>query len=162
MNTVVAFYYDWYGNPEFSGKWLHWDECHYTTRDPSKMINEKGYRDLGATHNPILGAYDSQDPKVVEAHIKMAEEIGLDAFAVTWWAQRDRRFEKILDFAASSKIKIALYWETLTNPEGGVERAVDDLMWVLNNYADKPAYWKIDERPVIYVYRRMFTQLRRT
>ncbi|MCL5947276.1 MAG: hypothetical protein M1298_04590, partial [Chloroflexi bacterium] len=24
--TVVAFYYDWYGNPEWSGAWQHWDE----------------------------------------------------------------------------------------------------------------------------------------
>lgn len=160
MKTVVAFYYDWYGNPKFSGIWSHWNECHYTIRDPS-AVDEKGYRDLGAAHNPTLGAYDSQDPQVMGAHIKMAKEIGLDAFAVTWWGQNDQRFEAILHRAAASPVKIALYWETLTHPDGGIDAAVDDLMWVLSHYADQPAYWKIDGRPVIYVYRRTFTQLRR-
>ena len=71
-NKVSAFYYDWYGNPERSGRWMHWNECHYTTRDPSR-VDERGYRDLGAAHNPMLGPYDSEDPDVIEAHIGMAE-----------------------------------------------------------------------------------------
>jgi len=156
--TVVAFYYDWYGNPEISGSWAHWNECHYTTRDPSN-VDERGYADLGATHNPTLGAYDSLDSKVVESHIELAEDIGLDAFAVTWWGQNDQRFEKILNRADSSTVKIALYWETLTQPEGGIDAAIDDLMWVVDNYTNKPGYWKIDGRPVIYVYRRTLKQI---
>ena len=155
---VLAFYYDWYSNLEVSGKWGHWDECHYATRDPDK-VDEKGYRDLGAAHNPQFGPYDSADPKIIEAHIGMAEDIGLDAFAATWWGQRDRRFEGLLERAGDSKVEIALYWETIT--DGTVQGAIDDIMWILDNYADKPGYYKVDGRPVVFVYRRTFAQVRR-
>lgn len=158
--AVVAFYYDWYGNPEFSGQWRHWNECHYTTRDPAR-VDAQGYRDLGAAHNPVLGPYDSLDPRVVENHIGIAEDVGLDAFAVTWWGQRDTRFENILDRAGSSQVRAALYWEVLTNSDRGIDGAVEDILWVLDNYGDRPGYWRIDGRPVLYVYRRTFTQLRR-
>ena len=156
--TAIAFYYDWYANPEVSGQWAHWDECHYTTRDPSK-VDKRGYRDLGAAHNPQLGPYDSLDSEIVAAHIGMAEDVGLDVFAVTWWGQSDRRFEEILNQAGSAGVEIALYWETIT--QGSVEGAVDDIMWILDNYADRPGYWKVDGKPVIFVYRRTFTQVRR-
>lgn len=155
---VIAFYYDWYANPEVSGQWAHWNECHYATRDPN-VVDERGYRDLGAAHNPQLGPYDSVDPKIVKAHIDMAEEVGIDVFAVTWWGQQDRRFEEVLKQAANANVKIALYWEAMT--EGSVQGAVDDIMWILDEYADQPGHWKVDGRPVIFVYRRTFTQVRR-
>ena len=156
--AAIAFYYDWYANPEVSGQWSHWDECHYTTRDPS-AVDERGYRDLGAAHNPVLGPYDSVDPEIAAAHIGMAEDVGLDVFAVTWWGQSDRRFEEILHQAGSTGVDIALYWETIT--QGSVQGAIDDIMWILDNYADRPGYWKVDGKPVIFVYRRTFTQVRR-
>ena len=155
---VIAFYYDWYGSPEVSGQWMHWNECHYTTRDPSR-VDEKGYRDLGAAHNPTLGPYDSLDPRIIDAHIGMAEDVGIDGFAVTWWGQGDRRFEGVLERAKDSDIKVALYWETLT--ERSVQGAIDDVLWILDNYGDQPGYLKVDGKPLIFVYRRAFTQVRR-
>ena len=154
--TALAFYYDWYASPEVSGQWGHWNECHYATRDPGQ-VDERGYRDLGAAHNPALGPYDSVDPKIVEAHIGMAEDIGLDVFAATWWGQKDTRFEPILERAASSSVKVALYWETITDPTAA--GAVDDILWALKR-AEAPGYFKFEGRPVVFVYRRNFTQVR--
>ncbi|MBO3842832.1 MAG: hypothetical protein FGF48_10540 [Candidatus Brockarchaeota archaeon] len=58
---VLSFYYPWYGNPQNvygSGILWHWEDI--------------GYDSIGSsTHYPLLGSYDSQDTKVIEAHIKM-------------------------------------------------------------------------------------------
>lgn len=152
---ALAFYYDWYSNPEVSGQWGHWNECHYTARNPA-TVDERGYRDLGAAHNPRLGAYDSLDPEVVEAHIGMADEAGIDVLATTWWGQSDSRFEMILGAAAKAQTKVALYWETVTEP--GVGGVVDDMRWALDRAAH-PGYFTHEGRPVLFVYRRTFSQV---
>ncbi|MCL4542984.1 MAG: glycoside hydrolase family 99-like domain-containing protein [Chloroflexi bacterium] len=158
--TVVAFYYDWYGNPGHSGAWRHWDECHYATRHPGRS-DAAGHLDLGAAHTPVLGAYDSLDPAVCSTHVAQAAGCGIDVFAATWWGQRDRRYEPLLAAAAGSPVRVALYWETLTDPDGGVAAALADLTWVLEQVGSHPAYWRIDGRPAVFVYRRCFSQLRR-
>ena len=75
---VLAFYYGWYGNPQVSGKWVHWREVGAAKKTIS-----------GSTHYPALGAYDSHDPKVVEQHCREAKEAGLTGLIATWWAQND-------------------------------------------------------------------------
>src|SRR5260370_5659499 len=62
---VLAFYYGWYGNPEVSGKWVHW-----------KDVDLANHTIGGSTHFPALGAYDSHDPNVIAQHVKQACEAG--------------------------------------------------------------------------------------
>ncbi|HEX30581.1 TPA: hypothetical protein ENG04_10925, partial [Candidatus Poribacteria bacterium] len=56
---VLAFYYPWYGNPQVSGRWVHW----------SGMDQEKK-EIASSTHYPTLGPYDSHDPKLCDQHAK--------------------------------------------------------------------------------------------
>lgn len=72
---VHAFYYIWYGNPKFDGKYIHWDHPQLPHWD-SKVA--EGYPqgrhsppdDIGANFYPSLGAYSSRDPSVLEAHMQ--------------------------------------------------------------------------------------------
>ncbi|MCM8815599.1 MAG: hypothetical protein NC931_06445 [Candidatus Omnitrophica bacterium] len=50
---VLAFYYTWYGVPQVSGDWYHWDEGGHF---PNK-VNEDGYPDFGTTNHPSYGPY---------------------------------------------------------------------------------------------------------
>src|SRR5690242_4645705 len=61
---VLAFYYTWYGTPEVTGAWRHWDEGghHPDRRTPS------GQWDTGTTDHP-LQLYDSNDLKVLRTHL---------------------------------------------------------------------------------------------
>src|SRR5260370_30295565 len=45
---VLAFYYPWYGNPQVSGSWVHW-----------QGVDAVNHTIDNATHYPELGAYDS-------------------------------------------------------------------------------------------------------
>ena len=52
LKQVLAFYYPWYGNPDVTGSWVHWQNV-----DPEAIT-------IGnATWYPELGAYDSHDPE---------------------------------------------------------------------------------------------------
>lgn len=72
---VHAFYYAWYGNPKFDGKYIHWDHPQLPHWD-SKIA--QGYPqgrhsppdDIGSNFYPSLGPYSSRDPAVVETHMQ--------------------------------------------------------------------------------------------
>lgn len=72
---VHAFYYAWYGNPKFDGKYIHWDHPQLPHWD-NKVA--QGYPqgrhnppdDIGSNFYPFLGPYSSRDPAVVEAHMQ--------------------------------------------------------------------------------------------
>ena len=68
---VLAFYYGWYGNPEVSKRWYHWKDVDVT----GKHIAE-------STHYPVLGPYDSHDPKVVDRLCREASDARITGFQV--------------------------------------------------------------------------------
>jgi hypothetical protein len=77
----LAFYYPWYGVPDGpggAGKVVHWGTIDAANHDIS-----------AATHYPALGAYDSQDGKIIEQHCQWAEAAHIDTFIVSWWGHGD-------------------------------------------------------------------------
>jgi len=147
---VLAFYYGWYGNPEVSKRWYHWKNVDLTC----KHIDE-------STHFPLLGAYDSHDPRIVEDHCRRAREAGLTGFIVSWWRKGDFHDEGMplmLDTAKRHGIKITVYYETVPGPT--VEGAVADLLYIMEIYARHPAWLKVNNRPVVFIYGRALGQLK--
>lgn len=70
-----AFYYTWFGNPKFDGKYVHWDHPQMPHWD---FKVAQGYPqgrhvppdDIGSNFYPALGAYSSRDPSILEAHMQ--------------------------------------------------------------------------------------------
>ena len=136
---TFAFYYPWYGTPEASGYWRHWPPD-----DTSKI-----------TDHPLLGFYDSNNETLIKEHIGMAKEAGIGCFIISWWGINDftdnasKHIRNVCerDF---NNFKFAFYYENTTS----VSQTENDIKYILDNYANSSAYYKIDGRPVIYVYRR--------
>lgn len=146
---VLAFYYPWYGNPDLSGRWIHWSGVDLKKREIAS-----------STHYPLLGPYDSHDPKVCGQHVKWARESGIDGFIVSWWGQgdfSDEAMKPILEAAQKGGLKVTIYYETV--PKGERERAADDLLYILNRYADHPAWLRVDGKSVIFIYGRAIGQI---
>lgn len=149
---VLAFYYTWYGTPDREGKWVHWGGENKTAHD----IPE-------SRHYPARGAYDSQDPALLESHILQAQAAGLTGFIATWWGQNgyeDRAFQLLLDQADKHDFKTTIYWETA--PGKGREQiahAVADLVYVVQKYGPRKSFLKVDGRPVIFVYGRVMEEV---
>ena len=137
---VLAFYYPWYGNVEYGGRNSHWGS--YSWRD----INQ-------STHFPLLGAYDSRDPRVIRSHMRMAKCSGIDGFIVSWWgpeSYEDKVFPTMLDVASKEGMKLTIYYES--NRELTLDRVVEELNYVVRKYTGSGAFLKIDGKPVIFVY----------
>jgi len=150
---ALAFYYGWYGNPQVSQRWYHWKNVDTA----KKHIDE-------STHYPALGAYDSHDPKLIETHLREAKQAGLTGFIVSWWARgdfHDQGMPLILDAAQKQGMKITVYYETVPpRDKPTVEGAVDDLSYIVEKYANHPAWLRVHKKPVIFVYGRAVGQVK--
>ncbi|MFO7906645.1 MAG: endo-1,3-alpha-glucanase family glycosylhydrolase [Pirellulaceae bacterium] len=151
-HKVLAFYYTWYGTPQYRDRYIHWGKV------------DAGKHDISAsTHYPALGAYDSHDPEVIDHHIELAKTHGIDAFICTWWGRNtydDRAFAKVLDRAREKDFAATVYWETAPGEsQSQIDQAVEDLLYVLKHYGTHPAFLKVDGKPVIFVYGRVMNQV---
>lgn len=147
---VLAFYYGWYGNPQTSGRWVHWVQV-----DPERK------QIANSTHYPALGAYDSHDPQVARQHCRWAKEAGLDGFIVSWWVRgdfHDQGMPLLLDTARQHGLQITVYYEIVPAP-GNPDSAVQDWLYLLSQYGSHPAWLRVDSKPVIFVYGRALGQL---
>ena len=156
VGSIFAFYYPWYGTPNVSGYWRHWnDENH----DPNNFID--GRRDIAAKHYPLIDVYDSNDEEVIKRHIKMAKIAGIECFIVSWWGPysfEDYALRHIMNVAEQSDFKITICYETTST----VQKTIEDILYVLNQYGNSSCWYTINGRPVIFVYSRARDQLNPT
>ncbi len=150
---VLTFYYPWYGVPDGpggAGRTVHWGRI-----DSAKKDIE------ASTDYPILGAYDSHDPKVIDQHCRWAKAAGIDGFIVSWWGHNDytdRAMAKILDGCQHHGLSACIYYETVPRPRTA-ETAAEDIVKVLNTYGEHPAHLKVNGKPVVFVYGRTLNEL---
>lgn len=79
---VHAFYYPWYGNPEYDGQYYHWNHELIQHWDPKEAARwPKGKHvppdDVGASFYPELGPYSSRDPAVLDNHMQQMLSAGI-------------------------------------------------------------------------------------
>ena len=133
---VLAFYYAWYRN---DGWWRYWP--------------------LRAAHHPVLGAYNSSDPKVIAQHIKWAKEAGIDGFIVSWWGINsiaNNNTRKIIEIANREDFTITIYYETTKTmgktDEDAKNEIIDEITYIIDTYSDESCFLRFENRPVIFVY----------
>ena len=117
--AVIAYYYIWFTKGWFNN-------------------TEGNAGNALADVHPILGTYDSNNPTVIEEHIKMAKRAKIDAFAVSWWIDRpesDKRVD-ILDLvfqkAAAHNFKVTIDLEADGMPVEAITRC---LRYYLSHYS---------------------------
>ncbi len=129
---VAAFYYPWYGNPNTDGKWTHWPQ---NNRVPPN--------DIGSDYYPVLGAYSSNDPAVVEQHMKWLRQAGTGVIISSWWGQgsrEDRAVPLLLETAERYGIKVALHIEPYNGRTGA--SLVSDIQYLYRQYGGSPAFFR--------------------
>ena len=129
---VAAFYYPWYGNPDTDGQWIHWTQNHHLPPD-----------DLASDYFPALGAYSSNDPKVVAQHMTWLRQAGIGVIITSWWGQgsgEDQAVPLLLQTAERYGIKVAFHIE----PYNGrtPESLVSDIQYLYQKYGGSPAFFR--------------------
>lgn len=152
---TFAFYYPWYGTPSVSGYWYHWNDANH---NPDNITN--GRRDILATDYPLLDAYDSNNETVISQHIQWAKQAGIGCFIISWWGINDftdNASKHIREVCERDNFDFTFYYENTTS----INQTLGGLTHLLNTYGNSSSYYKIDGRPVIFVYERARDSLER-
>ncbi len=147
---VLAFYYPWYGTPEFDGNWAHWGKPDFKKKDLPESLRY-----------PVLGPYSCHDPKVIGEHMRMMVVTGITGVIVSWWGQRDftdRAMPLILDECQKRGMKATIYYERVPKPNDP-RTAIADFDYVVKEYGSHSAFLRLGNKPVIVVYGRAMGQL---
>ncbi|HOJ60682.1 MAG TPA: hypothetical protein PK878_10385 [bacterium] len=135
--VVLAYYYIWFSEDN----WL-------------KSENDGGRKEgLDGLH-PLVGAYNSWDPAIIEKHMQQMNRALIDALAVSWWYDpKPNRFNSTLDTiyekAVAHNLKITIDYEHGGAP---LDTVYHDLFYFLNRYKDHPAMLKVEGQPVVMVW----------
>jgi hypothetical protein len=139
--TVGAYYYPW-----------HSDDFH----------RGQGYlrEQLATVQKPSLGEYDDSDPATIAQHLAWSRQANIRLWVTSWWGEGSREDittkEVILNHPDLKNHKIALFYETTgrikQSEEFSTHRVVPDIEYLCEKYFDHPNYFRIDGRPVLFIY----------
>jgi glycoprotein endo-alpha-1,2-mannosidase len=175
---LIAHYMTWFGTPEISGQWYQWrvenwgmtaDKQHYPD-----LIMPDGKRDIAAVDYPVIGPYDSTDEDLLEYHILLAKDSGIDGFMVNWYGfeddngkrHEDQGFQKLLKTAEKLDFKVCINlddkcsfppYHHFKKREDAVAYAIAILKKVMIDYGKSPAYLKIGRSPLFSNFGWFFT-----
>ncbi|MCL5071566.1 MAG: glycoside hydrolase family 99-like domain-containing protein [Actinobacteria bacterium] len=132
---------------------------YYTWYDSQRW--SRGHSDI-----PLLGLYDSLDPKVIAEHSRLANKYGIDVFKVEYLPQLDNSILKGILDSDLGNTKVCLMYDSLlrfgqlnkssglydfNNPEIS-SMFLEDMNHIADTYFDNENYFKIDGRPVLWIY----------
>ncbi len=135
--VVLAYYYIWFK-----------EEYFLTSR------NDEFSKELYEGLHPIVGAYNSWEPGIIEKHMQQMNRALIDALAVSWeYKPEPNEQNDILDTiyqkAVDHNLKITIDYEGGRYP---LETVYHDLFYFLNRYKDHPAMLKVEGHPVVMVW----------
>lgn len=135
---VLAFHYGWYGADEGWG------------------VSADGGRNH--PNLPRGGLYESADPAVIARQIDQARSAGITGFITSWDGEGDRR-DRVLQgliAAAPPGFSVTAYIES----DGGSSEALARRLDALSaRFAQSPAWLRLDGRPCVFVFDRVWQQL---
>lgn len=139
--TVGAYYYPWYSHDFHRG---------------SGYLREK----LSTVQKPVLGEYDDTDPATIYQHLKWSAQANIGLWVTSWWGPGTREDtttkDVILEHPALGNHRIALFYETtgrIKEDDGySTHRVIPDIEYLTQQYFGHPNYYRIDGRPVLFVY----------
>ena len=143
---VGTYYYPWY----------HSNNFHVGKPNP-KGITTLIYH-LDPQMTPQLGWYDQNDADISQ-HFKWARYAGINYFVNSYWGSGDPTDQVIRDHmfnnADRGDIKLAVFLEPSITPIGNSITSADityQTNYLCDNYFNRSGYFRIDNKPVIFIY----------
>lgn len=160
---VFAHYMPWYASKPFSGSWgWHWTMDRFDPDAEPPSI---------ASHDPpLMGPYDSGDPRAVECHVALMRLAGIDGVIVDWYGVSGFRdyaaIHRNTCLLANTIRRAGMQWaicyedqtightarELSLSPEEAFARGRSDLAWLRANAFSDPNYLRIGDRPLLAVF----------
>ena len=175
--NVVTFYYPWYRTKDHDGKYRHWNhkllphwtdevnrEYGITDDGPIHDPEHNSIYDIGSTYFPALGPYSSLNDTVIQIHMDSIRTAGIGVVVISWYPPGtadngqpkdeqldfDKLVPKYLHYAKHFGLKVALHVEPYSGRTAS--NAIDHIIDACIRHGKDPAYYKIEGRPVFYIY----------
>jgi hypothetical protein len=109
----------------------------------------------------ISVGYSTQDPTVVEDQIRRAKAMGITAFVVDWYGDRepfiDRSYALMQKLAEKNKFQVAMMYDETDEEDGATDEAIADFTMFHDTYLSAKAkghqaYLTYEGRPVIFIF----------
>lgn len=109
----------------------------------------------------ISVGYSSQDPAVIASQIRRAKAMGISAFVVDWYGDRepfiDGSYALMQKTAAKEKFKVAMMYDETDAEDGATDEAIADFTMFHDAYLSAKAkghqaYLTYNGRPVIFIF----------
>jgi glycoprotein endo-alpha-1,2-mannosidase len=151
------------GNPPENGFDPIFVGVYYYPWHKNNFHNGEGYLRkelLPQSHVPELGEYDDSKPEVISRHFSWSRQANVGLWVTSWWGPgtvEDRNTLQILDHDEIGDLKIALHYETsgrlgLGHSPAALSNVESDIAHMCENYFGHSNYYRVDGRPVIFVY----------
>lgn len=109
----------------------------------------------------ISVGYSSQDPTVVENQIRRAKAMGITAFVVDWYGDRepfiDQSYAVMQRLAPKNKFQVAMMYDETDEEDSATDEAIADFTMFHDTYLGpkskgRQAYLTYEGRPVIFIF----------
>lgn len=151
---VFCFYYNWYGNPQHNGEYVHWAHeiiGNGSYDGPSDPI--PGGDNIASNFYPQLGTYSSTDPATIASHVRMMADAKIGVIVVTWWGSNDfgtPGLKTLFDEAAANDMKVCFHIEPY--PGRSASSVRENMVSLEKTYGKHPAYYRKDGKPMFFIY----------
>jgi len=142
---VGAYYYPWHTGSSFHGG------------NPPGSTTLAYHLDPRQT--PELGWYNQYDPSVISRHYEWAGYAGVDFFVCSYWGKSSTTNNVIRNYMFDNPdrgdIKLCVFLETRItpmNPDVTAETITAETNYLCDNYFNRPGYFRIGGKPVIFIY----------
>ena len=109
----------------------------------------------------ISVGYSSHDPAEIKSQIRRAKAMGISAFVVDWYGDRepfiDRSYALMQTTAAKEKFQVAMMYDETNEEDGATDEALADFTMFHDVYLSSKApghqaYLTYEGRPVIFIF----------
>lgn len=169
---VLGHYMTWYKTPNAYGEGCHnphargeWEKWAFCDHDPNTITGTCGFRDIAAVDYPLIGPYDSADPKVIEYHLLQALAADIDTFVIDYYGKDDAGgideatlilldHIEAMNAQYGTDFKLALMYDegALIDASNPYEKAQIDFAHILTHYTVSPAYLRANGKPVLLYF----------
>ena len=134
MSYLGTFLYLWYpGNWQSTQKY-----------DPN----------IFGTGDPQIELYSSKDLKTLTRQTQLMQSCGIDFSISSWWGQgspSDVAFNVLINQVKPS-VKTCIYYEMEGTADVPQSTIISDINYIKSKYANSSSYFKINNKPVVFVY----------
>ncbi len=109
----------------------------------------------------ISVGYSSQDPAVLKQQVHHAQAMGISAFVIDWYGDRepfiDRAYALMQQAAAKNHFHVAMMYDETNDDDGATDETIADFTmfhdtYLASNAPGHQAYLTYEGRPVIFIF----------